>query len=190
MGDDVLGCHWGRPPAMPIGGIPPGPRLLFGGGPRIPGPYVPAPMGPMPGPRGGFILGFIGPIPGGPCHATKSPASPCRVGSILFGIIGCPGGPLKSFPIPCGIRTPGRGPVGYRGPPMNGWPLIICPCEFGGCGCGDCPLLGCEGCDGLIEEFGKKPAGAIGPPGMPSFGGNCPSGLGAGPALCAIPFTP
>lgn len=157
MGDDVLGCHWGRPPAIPIGGIPPGPRLLFGGGPRIPGPYVPAPMGPIPGPRGGFILGFIGPIPGGPCHATKSPASPCRVGSILFGIMGCPGGPLKSFPIPCGIRTPGRGPGGYRGPPMNG---------------------------------GKKPAGAIGPPGMPSFGGNCPSGLGAGPALCAIPFTP
>lgn len=37
---------------------------------------------------------------------------------------------------------------------------------------------------------GKKPEGAIGPPGMPSFGGNCPSGLGAGPALCAIPFTP
>uniref|UniRef100_A0A182M8H5 Uncharacterized protein n=1 Tax=Anopheles culicifacies TaxID=139723 RepID=A0A182M8H5_9DIPT len=64
--DDVFGCHCGRPPAMPIGGIPPGPKLLFGGGPRIPGPYVPAPIGPMPGPRGGFILGFIGPIPGGP----------------------------------------------------------------------------------------------------------------------------
>ena len=37
---------------------------------------------------------------------------------------------------------------------------------------------------------GKKPPGGIpGPPGMPSFGGNWPSGLGAG-ALCAIPFTP
>lgn len=26
---------------------------------------------------------------------------------------------------------------------------------------------------------GKKPAGAIGPPGIPSFGGICPNGLGA-----------
>lgn len=30
---------------------------------------------------------------------------------------------------------------------------------------------------------GKK-LGAIGPPGIPSFGGNCPIGLGAGPAFC------
>lgn len=30
---------------------------------------------------------------------------------------------------------------------------------------------------------GKK-LGPIGPPGIPSFGGNCPIGLGAGPAFC------
>ena len=61
---DVFGCQ-GLPPAIPIpGGIPgpPGP----GGGPLIPGPYVPGPIGPIPGPRGGFILGFNDPIPGGP----------------------------------------------------------------------------------------------------------------------------
>jgi hypothetical protein len=34
--------------------------------------------------------------------------------------------PLKSFPIPCGIRTPpGLGPDGYRGPPINGcWKIM------------------------------------------------------------------
>lgn len=33
-----------------------------------------------------------------------------------------------------------------------------------------------------MELTGKK-FGAIGPPGIPSFGGNCPIGLGAGPAF-------
>lgn len=51
-----------------MGGMPgpPGPRLLFGGGPLMPGPYELGPIGPIDGPRGGFILGFIGLIPGGP----------------------------------------------------------------------------------------------------------------------------
>lgn len=64
----MFGCHCGRPPAIPSGGIPGplGPKLLLGGGPRIPGPYEPGPIGPMLGPRGGFIRGFICPIPGGP----------------------------------------------------------------------------------------------------------------------------
>lgn len=62
---DVFGCHCLGPPDIPIGGIgPPGPKLLFGGGPRIPGPYEFG-IGPIPGPRGGFIRGLI-PIPGGP----------------------------------------------------------------------------------------------------------------------------
>lgn len=55
---------------MDMGGIPgppgPGPNPLLGGGPLMLGPYEPGPIGPMPGPRGGFILGFIGLIPGGP----------------------------------------------------------------------------------------------------------------------------
>lgn len=56
---------------MGIGGIPgpppgPGPKLLLGGGPLIPGPYEPGPMGPIPEPLGGFILGVIEFIPGGP----------------------------------------------------------------------------------------------------------------------------
>lgn len=67
---DVLGCHCGRPPGpvMDMGGMPgpPGPRLLLGGGPRMPGPYELGPIGPMDGPRGGFIRGFIGLMPGGP----------------------------------------------------------------------------------------------------------------------------
>lgn len=66
---DVLGCHCGRPPGpvIDMGGIgPPGPSVLLGGGPRNPGPYDPGPKGPIEGPRGGFILGFIGFIPGGP----------------------------------------------------------------------------------------------------------------------------
>lgn len=48
-----------------IGGIGPPPEgpMLFGGPPLIPGPYCP--IGPMPR-GGGFILGFIPPIPGGP----------------------------------------------------------------------------------------------------------------------------
>lgn len=50
---------------MDIGGIGPGPKLLLGGGPRIPGPYEPGPIGPKDGPLGGFIL-FMGFIPGGP----------------------------------------------------------------------------------------------------------------------------
>lgn len=63
---------------MDMGGIgPPGPKLLFGGGPRKPGPYDPGPIGPNEGPLGGFIR-FIGFIPGGPC----------LVGSMLLGIIG------------------------------------------------------------------------------------------------------
>lgn len=91
--------------------------------------------GPMAGPRGPAILGFI-------------PGGPWRVGSMLFGMIGCPGGPLKSLGI-CGILTPGRGPPGYLGD-MKG---------------------------------GKNPGG-MGPPGpMPSLGGICPMGDGAGPAL-------
>ena len=52
-----------------MGGIgPPGPRLLLGGGPRIPAPYDG--IGPIPGPLGGFILGLI-PIPGGPPKIIK-----------------------------------------------------------------------------------------------------------------------
>lgn len=52
---------------MDIGGMgPPGPRLLFGGGPRSPGPYEPGPIGAIEGPLGGFIRGFMGFIPGGP----------------------------------------------------------------------------------------------------------------------------
>jgi len=45
----------------------PGPKLLFGGGPRKPpGPYEPGAIGPIPPtPRGGFIRGLI-PIGGGP----------------------------------------------------------------------------------------------------------------------------
>lgn len=38
----------------------------------------------------------------------------------------------------------------------------------------------------VIKLTGKKPGG-IGPPGMPSLGGICPSGLGAGPAFCNEP---
>lgn len=42
----------------------------------------------------------------------------------------------------------------------------------------------------MILLTGKK-LDPIGPPGpMPSFGGICPNGLGAGPALCPIPLTP
>lgn len=55
---DVFGCHCGRPagPVIVMGGIgPPGPRLLLGGGPLKPGPYVPG-SGPIDGPLGGFIL--------------------------------------------------------------------------------------------------------------------------------------
>lgn len=38
-----------------------------GGGPRIPpGPYAPGIGPPIEGPRGGFIRGLIGPMPGGP----------------------------------------------------------------------------------------------------------------------------
>lgn len=136
MGVDVFGvqgCLGPGPPIL-IGGMPgpgppapcppgpPGPPgpILLGGGPLIPGAYAPGPMGPMPGPgpiagpRGPAIRGFM---PGGPCQPTKSP-SPWRVGSILLGMMGCPGGPLKSLCI-CGILTPGRGPPGYRDG-MNG----------------------------------------------------------------------
>lgn len=35
----------------------------------------------------------------------------------------------------------------------------------------------------LVLLTGKKPVGPIGPPGIPSLGGNCASGLGAGPAF-------
>lgn len=52
-----LGCHCG---------LPPGPPIDMGGGPLIAGPYEPGPMGPIPGPRGGFIRGFNGLNPGGP----------------------------------------------------------------------------------------------------------------------------
>lgn len=41
-------------------------EFLPGGGPRIPGPYAPGIGPPIDGPRGGFIRGLIGPIPGGP----------------------------------------------------------------------------------------------------------------------------
>ena len=37
---------------------------------------------------------------------------------------------------------------------------------------------------GRAERLTEKKPGGIGPPGMPSFGGICPSGEGAGPAFC------
>lgn len=58
---------------MDMGGIgPPGPRLLFGGGPLRPGPYEPGPIGAIEGPLGGFIRGFIGFMPGGPVGRISS----------------------------------------------------------------------------------------------------------------------
>lgn len=120
---------------------------------------------------------------------------------MLFGIIGCPGGykggnhvnitqqrktlssqltPLNSLPIPCGIRTPPgpRGPEGYRGAPMKG--------------CKERQAkLSTNDLTNIVSLLTGKKFDPIGPPGpMPSFGGICPSGLGAGPALCPIPFTP
>lgn len=72
---DVLGCHWGLPPGpvIDIGGMPgpPGPKLLLGGGPLKPGPYEVGPIGPIDGPLGGFILGFMGLMPGGPTYAKS-----------------------------------------------------------------------------------------------------------------------
>ena len=35
-----------------------------------------------------------------------------------------------------------------------------------------------------VAKLTPKKPGGIGPPGMPSFGGICPSGDGAGPAFC------
>lgn len=38
----------------------------------------------------------------------------------------------------------------------------------------------------LVQTLTGKKFGAIGPPGIPSFGGNWPNGLGAGPEFYSI----
>lgn len=41
---------------------------------------------------------------------------------MLLGMSGCPGGPLKSFPIPCGILRP-PGPLGPPTYPLGPGPM-------------------------------------------------------------------